>query len=139
MIGVTFTNLRLVSYRQMTCTGLTSAVAYIRASKPDKALKAYEKAHAWRELFALANEQAVAKSVLLGMCERSTDHLASRGRSIEAAQIYVEYAQDVESAVDVLCKGAEFAEARRLVSGFICCYRLPADSLDRVASPCRPS
>lgn len=44
------------------------------------------------------------------------DHLASRGKPIEASRILVEYARDVDAAVDVLCRGAEFAEAYRLVS-----------------------
>ena len=44
------------------------------------------------------------------------DHMSSRGRSIEGARILVDYAQDVDGAVDILCRGAEFAEAYRLVS-----------------------
>lgn len=108
------------------------------AKQPKKALKAYEKAHAWRELFALAKEQEVSSDALYEMCERvsgksasscdpstwvrsnskliSTDHLASRGRPIEASRILVEYGKDVDKAVDILCRGAEFSEALRLVS-----------------------
>ena len=44
-----------------------------------------------------------------------TEHLASRGRHGEAAQTFLDYAQDVDSAVDVLCRGNEFAEAYRIV------------------------
>jgi elongator complex protein 1 len=43
------------------------------------------------------------------------DHLASRGRRVEASRVLVEYAKDIDAAVDVLCRGAEFAEAYRLV------------------------
>jgi hypothetical protein len=44
------------------------------------------------------------------------DHLASRGRHIEASQVYLDYADDVDAAVDVVCRGAEFGEAYRIVS-----------------------
>jgi elongator complex protein 1 len=44
------------------------------------------------------------------------DHLSSRGRHLEAAQVYLDYASDVDAAVDVLCRGAEFAEAHRIVA-----------------------
>jgi elongator complex protein 1 len=106
--------------------------AYTLASKIPKALKAYEKAHAWRELFAFAIRQNLPKEELSEMAERVTgqlsrayrrphlanpaDHLSSRGRSLEAAQVFLDYQNDVDSAVDVLCRGAEFAEAYRLVS-----------------------
>lgn len=36
-----------------------SALAFTRAGKPAKAMKAFEKAHAWRELFAMAQKEAV--------------------------------------------------------------------------------
>jgi elongator complex protein 1 len=40
------------------------------AGKHSKALKAYEKAHAWRELFSLALEQKVSDEVLSSLIER---------------------------------------------------------------------
>ncbi len=46
----------------------------------------------------------------------TTDHLSSRGRHLEASQIFIDYAQDVEAAVEVLRQGAEFSEALRIVS-----------------------
>ena len=45
----------------------------------------------------------------------SADHLASRGRPLEASQVYLEYGSNVDAAVDVLCRGMGFAEARRVV------------------------
>ena len=42
------------------------------AAQPEKAMKAYEKAHAWRELFALGLQHEMSKSVLSGMSERVT-------------------------------------------------------------------
>jgi hypothetical protein len=45
------------------------------ANKLDKALKAYEKAHAWRELFALALSLQKSKEDILDMCGRVTGQL----------------------------------------------------------------
>lgn len=55
-------------------------------------------------------------SVRLMEVDVSADHLTSRGKSFEAAQIHLDYAQDVDSAVSALSHGAEFAEASRIVS-----------------------
>lgn len=44
------------------------------------------------------------------------DYLGGRGRSIEAAQVFLDYASDVDSAIDVLCRGGEFSEAYRLIA-----------------------
>ena len=105
------------------------------ADHPAKAMKAYEKAHAWRELFTLAKEQQLDEEAIAAMVERVTgthtincfgkhadyaDHLSSRGKNLEAAQIFMDYANDVDSAVQGLSKGLEFAEAQRLV-----CHLLP--------------
>lgn len=46
---------------------------------------------------------------------RPVDHLSGRGKNLEAAKVFMEYADDVDNAVDVLTRGAEFAEAYRLV------------------------
>ncbi|EAL20131.1 hypothetical protein CNBF2080 [Cryptococcus deneoformans B-3501A] len=93
-----------------------SALSYLIANKPQKALKAYERAHAWRELFALAKKEGLSKQSLDEMIERVTDYLGSRGRHLEASQIFIEYSSDVDSAVDTCCRGAEFSEAYRLTS-----------------------
>lgn len=42
------------------------------ANKPQKALKAYERAHTWRELFALAKKEGLSKESLDEMIERVT-------------------------------------------------------------------
>nr|XP_018259126.1 elongator complex protein 1 [Kwoniella dejecticola CBS 10117]OBR81284.1 elongator complex protein 1 [Kwoniella dejecticola CBS 10117] len=93
-----------------------AAISYVLGKQEKKALKAYEKAHAWRELFTLAKKLDVSKDETLQICVRVTDHLASRGRHLEASQVFIEHAQDVDSAVDVLCRGADFSEAYRLIS-----------------------
>jgi elongator complex protein 1 len=45
-------------------------IAYTLANKLDKALKAYEKAHAWRELFALATTVKRSKDEIIDMSGR---------------------------------------------------------------------
>ena len=42
------------------------------ADHPAKAMKAYEKAHAWRELFTLAKEQQLDEEAIAAMVERVT-------------------------------------------------------------------
>ncbi|WVQ75470.1 hypothetical protein IAR50_005095 [Cryptococcus sp. DSM 104548] len=95
-----------------------AALAYLLADKSTKALKAYERAHAWRELFSLAKKEGISEEARKDLVERVTDYLTSRGRHLEASQVFVEYAQDVDSAVDTCCRGAEFSEAYRLVSHY---------------------
>lgn len=105
-------------------------LAYTLAGKTDKTLKAYERAHAWRELFALAVKEKLSEKAISDMVERvagelpslscarklTVEYLASRGRHLEAAQLYLEYTQDVDSAVHAVSSGADFAEAFRIVS-----------------------
>ncbi|KAL7421377.1 putative elongator complex protein 1 [Cryptotrichosporon argae] len=93
-----------------------AALSYVLAGEKDKALKAYEKAHLWREAFALVQDMGGSEQVVGGLVSRIADHLASRGRALEAAQIHLDYAHDVDAAVDVLCRGGEFAEAYRITS-----------------------
>jgi elongator complex protein 1 len=47
-----------------------AALAYVLGGKPERAMSAYEKAHAWRELFALASKQTVQGSELEDICDR---------------------------------------------------------------------
>lgn len=49
---------------------LIAHIAYSLARLPQKALKAYEKAHAWRELFTLAQQTELPKEVIAGICAR---------------------------------------------------------------------
>lgn len=45
-------------------------LAYTLANKTEKALKAYERAHAWRELFALAVNEKLSEKAISDMVER---------------------------------------------------------------------
>lgn len=47
-------------------------IAYTMAQHPAKAMKAYEKAHAWRELFTMAKEQELDEETIAAMVERVT-------------------------------------------------------------------
>ena len=47
-----------------------AALAYVLGGKPERAMSAYEKAHSWRELFALASKQKVQGSELEDICDR---------------------------------------------------------------------
>ncbi|OCF35522.1 elongator complex protein 1 [Kwoniella heveanensis BCC8398] len=93
-----------------------AAISYVLAKEDEKALRAYERAHAWRELFTLTRKLNLEKNKVSELVQRVTDHLASRGRHLEASQVFIEHADDVDSAVDVLCRGTEFSEAYRLTS-----------------------
>ena len=44
--------------------------AYTLSAQPQKAMKAYERAHAWRELFALALKEEVPQEGIAEMLER---------------------------------------------------------------------
>jgi elongator complex protein 1 len=58
------------------------------AQHPAKAMKAYEKAHAWRELFTLANEQKLDKEAIAAMVERVTGELHPRCKRRSRKLIY---------------------------------------------------
>ncbi len=78
-------------------------------------MDAYESAHSWQELLALAQKQYTATAELSDRCDRLADYLGSHNRHKEAAQVFLQYRQDVEQAVHVLCRGSEFEDARNLI------------------------
>jgi hypothetical protein len=56
-----------------TCTVysyLLLVLAFVLGERLDRAMVAYEQAHAWRELFALAMSERMEKEELLEICER---------------------------------------------------------------------
>lgn len=110
------------------------------ASNKPRAMKSYEKAHAWKELFTLALTEKLEEGEIAEMCERvasesllsvillrisspstdairfrSSDHLASRGKYVEAGRIWLDYGHDLSEAVSAFCKGRDFSEAYRVV------------------------
>lgn len=65
----TSTNRPLVSDMFIFFSGANGS-AYSLAAKPQKALKAFERANAWRELFALALKEKLSKDLITEMVER---------------------------------------------------------------------
>jgi elongator complex protein 1 len=45
-------------------------MAFVLAGRPDRAMAAYERAHLWRELFALAVTQKIGVDEMEDMCTR---------------------------------------------------------------------
>ncbi|KAJ9111710.1 hypothetical protein QFC19_001070 [Naganishia cerealis] len=93
-----------------------AALAYLLGDQPQRAMNAYEKAHAWRELFALASKQKIGTSELEDICDRVSEYLSSHSRHLEAAQIVLDYQKNVNDAVHILCRGSQFGEAFRLIA-----------------------
>ncbi|GAA5889329.1 hypothetical protein JCM6882_000709 [Rhodosporidiobolus microsporus] len=82
----------------------------------DKALLAYQRAHAWQELFTLALSAGVVQEEIKEMAVDVAENLVGKRRYAEAARVLLEYGQDVESAVQALCEGNLYSEAIRLIS-----------------------
>ncbi len=73
MIDGTARRLLWVSWAYIhLCDSTDDDPAYTLAAQPEKTLKAYEKAHAWRELFTLALQQKMPKQAIAELCERVT-------------------------------------------------------------------
>ncbi|KDQ06369.1 hypothetical protein BOTBODRAFT_622525 [Botryobasidium botryosum FD-172 SS1] len=96
-----------------------AALAFSVAGRKRKAMVAYERAHAWRELFSLALSLPRAEfhqDELKGMAYRVSDDLRSRKRYGEAARVLLDYAQDLPEAVIAYARGNEISEALRIMS-----------------------
>lgn len=93
------------------------SVAFHLADNRSRAMKAYEKAHAWKEFFTLAltSEPAEEPEVILELCEKIANDLATRGRHVEAGRVWLDYGDNVEEAVAAFSRGRDFAEAYRIV------------------------
>ncbi|KAG8966010.1 hypothetical protein FRC05_002930 [Tulasnella sp. 425] len=90
-----------------------AALAFVRASKPQRAIIAYEKAYAWQELFALVVKEGRSFDELLQMGQRVGEDLASRKRYSEAGRVLLDYAKNVEEAITAFAQGGDFPEADR--------------------------
>ncbi|CAE6360205.1 unnamed protein product [Rhizoctonia solani] len=102
----------LMDRREFTKAGQAFSLA--RDSK--RAMFAYEKARMWKELFSLALGTGVGGQDLIDMGHRVADSLVSHARYSEAARVYLDYAQDVPSAVSALTRGNDLSEAFRVIS-----------------------
>ncbi len=128
----------------MTCNPV-----FRQADRLEKAMIAHEKALDWQELCELAVQQALSNEELKDTAYRVsgtfriphgcvvdahnyTEDLVAKKRTLEAANVLLDYAKDVRAAVIALVEGSHFSEARRIVSrilseyvpGFDTTYRL---------------
>lgn len=93
-----------------------SALVFMEAQRPQKAMLAYEKALLWRELFDLAQLQKVDQEEIVATAYRVAEDLGSKKRYTEAGQVLLDYAEDVREAVIILVQGNQFSEARRIIT-----------------------
>lgn len=99
---------------------LCATTVFALAGQISQALNAYLKANAWQELFTLALSSdakrtgAEIKVLALEVAERLKD----KKRHFEAGRVLLEYARDVEAAIETFVQANAFAEAIRLVSHF---------------------
>ncbi|KAG8958698.1 hypothetical protein FRC03_008908 [Tulasnella sp. 419] len=107
-----------------------AALVFLKAGKNQKAMIAYEKAYAWRELFALAICEGISADELQQMGDRVAEDLSSRKRYFESGTVYIDYAKDVSSSVAAFSQGNEFAEAER-----ICALHSRLDLIEIILHP----
>ncbi|ELU39450.1 pol II transcription elongation factor [Rhizoctonia solani AG-1 IA] len=91
-------------------------IAFSLANDSKRAMFAYEKARMWKELFSLALDTGVGGQDLIDMGHRVAESLVSHSRYSEAARVYLDYSQDVPSAVSALTRGNDLSEAFRVIS-----------------------
>ncbi|PLW04500.1 hypothetical protein PCASD_24506, partial [Puccinia coronata f. sp. avenae] len=87
-------------------------VPFTLAEEIEKAVEGYRQAEGWQEMFALIIQHPES----FDMTENAKDmanRLAASGRSLEAATVLLEFADDVELAVSALCDGQAFSQAIR--------------------------
>lgn len=94
-----------------------AGLLFALAGQPLKAMHAYQKAHAWQELFTLALGDAKRPASEIKALARDVgEDLVSRRRHADAGRVLLEYGRDVDAAVDALVEGTLFAEAMRLTT-----------------------
>ncbi|KAI9311999.1 IKI3 family-domain-containing protein [Dichotomocladium elegans] len=91
-----------------------AAMVYRMCDRMEKALNAYKQAGSWKEAFALAKELNYTADALQGLAYDVIEYLKDKSRHQEAAVVAVDYAQDIEEAVDCLLKGNQWKEAARV-------------------------
>ena len=93
-----------------------AGLLYSLAGQPAEAMSAYQQALAWQELFTLALTERRSGSEIKATAVAVAEGLKGKRRFAEAGRVLLEYARDVEGAVEVLVEGAAFAEAVRLAA-----------------------
>ncbi|KAF8458877.1 IKI3 family-domain-containing protein [Terfezia claveryi] len=93
-----------------------AGLAYESIQHLRPALLAYRRANLWQQALSLALFIPISNSELFGLSESLADHLIEAKDFSSAAQIYVDYRNDIPEATRLLCRGSHFAEAMRLVA-----------------------
>ncbi|CED83780.1 IkappaB kinase complex, IKAP component [Phaffia rhodozyma] len=93
-----------------------AAIVFTLALNTPRAMKAYEKAHLWKELFTLAFTEGFEDERVVSLCQNVCDYLESRGRNVEAGRIWLDYGHNLDQAVHAFCKGRDFSEAYRVTA-----------------------
>ncbi|CDH60280.1 pol ii transcription elongation factor [Lichtheimia corymbifera JMRC:FSU:9682] len=91
-----------------------SAIVYQLCNEMEKALNSYRLAGSWREAFAMANQLQHSEDDIQGLAYDLMEYLKDKSRFDEAAIVAVDYAKDVEEAVDCLLRGSHWQEAIRV-------------------------
>ncbi|RPB28549.1 IkappaB kinase complex, IKAP component [Terfezia boudieri ATCC MYA-4762] len=93
-----------------------AGLAYESIQHLHPALLAYRRANLWQQALSLALLIPISNSELSSLSESLADHLIEAKDFSSAAQIYVDYRNDIPEATRLLCRGSHFAEAMRLVA-----------------------
>ncbi|KAL4852847.1 Elongator complex protein 1 [Chlorella vulgaris] len=94
-----------------------AGLAYIAAGQLDDAVRAYRAAGQWRMCFALAAKAGWSAEQQRKLAAGLADELAAIGRAADAAELTLQYLQNVDTAVLVLAHGKEWREALRVAYG----------------------
>ncbi|KAF6767348.1 IKI3 [Kalmanozyma brasiliensis GHG001] len=92
--------------------------AFQLAHRGRKAMDAYRQSLNWAEAIRLAFVEKLSPGEIVTLAKGLVDELESSRRFVEAARLCLDYTRDVESAVSLLCRGNEFAEARRVLTTY---------------------
>ncbi|KAI9887623.1 MAG: hypothetical protein M1823_000607 [Watsoniomyces obsoletus] len=92
-----------------------AGIAYEFVNLFDKATEAYRAAGCWREALSCAGQAQISTSQLQSLAKALADSLHEHKDYFNAARLYSEYLNDIETAARVFCKGFFFADAIRLV------------------------
>lgn len=93
-----------------------AGLAYEFIGDLKRAYEAYRSSGMWRECLATANLLPVDETVLAELAGDLAEAQEEAKDFGAAAIIHLEYLQDLEAAVRLLCKGYHFAEATRIIA-----------------------
>lgn len=93
-----------------------AGIAYEYVSDYTSAYEAYRACSMWRECLACANLVDLSEESTAELAQNLADSLEEAKNYVEAASIHLEHLHDLESAVRLLCRGYQFADAIRQVA-----------------------